>query len=210
MAKIISLFPCCVQIKCSSHKVSNDNLIKICETCINRGKRHPSQIQKDVLFRTVREKDYSITPPSYVFHISWARCQSERMILHAAGTNGWSACVRSCWERSGAVCRLPVRKLSLLAAYVTRHTFGCVSHVGSHPIFHTVCGMRRRQADFLERHSGSSWLHIKLVDLFCCIVQSFCFHGFSKVMMHDIFIVTNIVHLWSAMVNKTEFKLFGE
>ena len=123
---------------------------------------------------------------------------ADRRVWEAAG------------ERSGAVCRLPVRKLSLLAAYVTRHTFGCVSHVGSHPIFHTVCGMRRRQADFLERHSGSSWLHIKLVDLFCCIVQSFCFHGFSKVMMHDIFIVTNIVHLWSAMVNKTEFKLFGE
>lgn len=55
------------------------------------------------------------------------------------------------WVRSleccRAVCRLPVRKLSLLTAYVTCHTFDDVLYVGSHPILHTVCGIWQRQAD---------------------------------------------------------------
>lgn len=39
-------------------------------------------------------------------------CQSERSIRHE------NCC--------GAECRLPVRKLSLLAAYITHGTFGCL------------------------------------------------------------------------------------
>lgn len=35
------------------------------------------------------------------------------------------------WVSSSAVCRLPVRNLSLLTAYATRHTFGCVLHVSN-------------------------------------------------------------------------------
>lgn len=59
--------------------------------------------------------------------ISSAQHQCERMMLHGVETSD-SECSR-------AVCRLPVRKLSLLTAYVTRNTFHC-GHVGSRPIFH--------------------------------------------------------------------------
>lgn len=74
-------------------------------------------------------KDYSITRPYYVFrkmrYLSGTVSLREDDSLAALrlAADRW---VRS-WECSGAVCRLPVRKLSLLTAYVTRHTlFGCV------------------------------------------------------------------------------------
>lgn len=98
------------------------------------------------MFHKVREKDYSITRPYYVFrkmrYLSGTMSLREDDSLWALrlAADRW---LRS-WECSGAVCRLPVRKLSLLTAYVTRHTlFGCVCVCrtwGSHPMSHTVRG----------------------------------------------------------------------
>lgn len=81
------------------------------------------------MFHKVREKDYSIMRPYYVFrkmrYLSGTMSLREDDSLWALrlAADRW---LRS-WECSGAVCRLPVRKLSLLTAYVTRHTlFGSV------------------------------------------------------------------------------------